>query len=168
MALYIIIVEESEIVRERRLQTRITFRDIERVAVVGDIKQVGHTRLRGRSAIVDSQIADTREPVAELNRRAPVGHRAGCINVYALIVLHVFRFLRLNHDTGIQLELRLNPSVHQLRLVYIVPILRIAAQVIIQIIADWTCHTRQIGIPVAIFRCDAIKECTPHFAEVIR
>lgn len=43
--LYIVVVEESEVVGERWLQSRISLLDVERIAVVGDVEQVGHRRL---------------------------------------------------------------------------------------------------------------------------
>ena len=43
--LYIIIIEESERVGERRFQSWITLGDVQRVAIVGDGEQVGHRGL---------------------------------------------------------------------------------------------------------------------------
>ena len=64
--LYIVVVEESEVVGERWLQSRISLLDVERIAVVGDVEQVGHGGLRGGSAIVDAQVAHLAETITEV------------------------------------------------------------------------------------------------------
>ena len=66
MLLYIVVVEESEVVGERWLQSRISLLDVERIAVVGDVEQVGHGGLRGGSAIVDAQVAHLAETITEV------------------------------------------------------------------------------------------------------
>ena len=40
--------------------------DVERIAVVGDVEQVGHGGLRGGSAIVDAQVAHLAETITEV------------------------------------------------------------------------------------------------------
>ena len=56
--LNIVVVEEHEVVGERGLQAWVTHSDAERVAVVNDVEEVGHARLRGATAIVETQFAD--------------------------------------------------------------------------------------------------------------
>ena len=42
MFLDVVVVFGTQIVGERRLQSGITLADVERIAVVGDVEQVGH------------------------------------------------------------------------------------------------------------------------------
>ena len=42
MFLDVVVVFGAQIVGERRLQSGITLADVERIAVVGDVEQVGH------------------------------------------------------------------------------------------------------------------------------
>ena len=86
--LQIVVVFRPQIVGKRRFQSRITFRDVQRVTVVGYVKQVGHARLRRARPIVQPQIAHIAELIAEIHRRCDVQHRACRVRMYALIILY--------------------------------------------------------------------------------
>ena len=51
VVLYVVVVEQPDILRERRLQSGVTLAHVQRVRVVSDVEQVGHRRLTGRAAI---------------------------------------------------------------------------------------------------------------------
>ena len=74
VVLYVVIIEQTEVLRERRLQSWVTLTDIQRVGIVGDVQQVGHGRLTGRAAVSESQLADLRNLPAEVGRWRPVHH----------------------------------------------------------------------------------------------
>ena len=57
MVLHEVVVEQSEVLGERWLQARVTLRDIQRVAVICDIKQLRDAWLRSSTTIVYTQIA---------------------------------------------------------------------------------------------------------------
>ena len=131
MALLISVVEQSQTVGEGRLQSRITHLHVQRVAVVHNVEQVRHTRLRGRSAIVESQIRLLAYLVAEIQRRTPVHHIALHVDMRAEIVLLIARMLRLQHHSHVQPVVLLVHAQHHLGIVSVCAILRIAAQVVV-------------------------------------
>ena len=57
MVLNEIVVEQPEVLGERWLQARITLLDVQRVAVICDIKQLRDAWLRGGTTIVYTQVA---------------------------------------------------------------------------------------------------------------
>ena len=57
VVLHEIVVEQSEVLGERWLQTRVTLRDVQRVAVICDIKQLRDAWLRSCTTIVHTQVA---------------------------------------------------------------------------------------------------------------
>ena len=87
MGLHVVIVEQAEILSERGLQTRVTFLDVQRVAVVGDVEQVGHLRLGGVGVILYAQLAHLGALPAEVEGWREVGHSTGGVGMHALIVL---------------------------------------------------------------------------------
>ena len=57
MVLHEVVVEQSEVLGERWLQTRVTLRDVQRVAVICDIKQLRDAWLRSGTTVVHAQVA---------------------------------------------------------------------------------------------------------------
>ena len=57
MVLHEIVVEQSEVLGERWLQARVTLRDVQRVAVICDIKQLRDAWLRSGTTVVHTQVA---------------------------------------------------------------------------------------------------------------
>ena len=57
VGLHVVVVEETEVLRERGFQSRITNLDVQRVAVVNDLKQVAHLRLVDVGEVVHTQLA---------------------------------------------------------------------------------------------------------------
>ena len=60
------VIVQSQAIGERRLQARVTLGDVQRVAVVGDVKQVAHLRLLGCSAVVDTQLCGVVRTITEI------------------------------------------------------------------------------------------------------
>ena len=57
MVLHEIVVEQSEVLGERWLQARVTLRDVQRVAVIRDVKQLRDAWLRCGTTVVHAQVA---------------------------------------------------------------------------------------------------------------
>ena len=85
--LEIVVVEQVEVLTERGLQSRVTLRDVQGVAVVGDVEQVAHLGLLGVGAVGEAQLASGRLLPAEVHGRSEVGNGAGGVGVDALIIL---------------------------------------------------------------------------------
>ena len=56
MALHVIVVEDTEVLRERGLQSRVTFLDVQGVAVIDDVEQVAHLRLGGVGIVLHTHL----------------------------------------------------------------------------------------------------------------
>ena len=156
-----------EVVGERGFQSRVTLLDVQGVAVVGYVEQVGHARLLRGSAVVDSQVAHLREPVSEVECGREVGHVSHRVHVHALEVLQIVRALRLHHHAGVELELGVYPSVGELNVVQVVGILRVSAQRVGLIAFQRSGGAAQVVVPAAVGRHDAVEEIPPHGAEVV-
>lgn len=70
------VIVKIEVVREGRLQSRITIRDIQGVGVVANVKQAGHAGLRRTTAVGESHIGLLVEIVAEIHVGSEVEHIA--------------------------------------------------------------------------------------------
>ena len=57
MSLHVVVVEDTEVLRERGLQTRVTPLDVQRVAVIDDVEQVAHLGLVDVGIVVYPQLA---------------------------------------------------------------------------------------------------------------
>ena len=167
VALLISVVEQSQTVGEGRLQSRITHLHVQRVAVVHDVEQVRHTRLRGRSAIVEPQVRLLAYLVAEVQRRTPVHHIALHVDMRAEIVLLIARMLRLQHHSHVQPVVLLVHAQHHLGIVSVCAILRIAAQVVVFIRLDGLRQQRQIAVPSAILGSDAREISLSQVREIV-
>ncbi len=88
MLLEIVVVEEVEALRERRLQARITRLNTQRIAVVIDFEQVADGRLTGIAAIGEAQLTGLRLLPTEIDRRREVGNGTGgvCTQTYGLAI----------------------------------------------------------------------------------
>ena len=89
MLLEIVIIVQTEVLGERRFQTRITSADCQRVAVVHDVKQVADRRLTVVGTIVEAQLTLLRPSPTEIERRSKVRHGTGGISMHTLIVLNI-------------------------------------------------------------------------------
>ena len=85
--LEIVVIEQTEILRERWLKSRITLRDVQRVAIISDIKQVAHRGLAGVSTISKAKLTRLRLLPTEIHRRSEVSYGAGGVRMNALIIL---------------------------------------------------------------------------------
>ena len=166
VVLLIAVVEEVQALRERRFQAGITARDVERVAIVVDVEQLRHRGLRRRSAVVDAQVGHLREAVAEVECRGDVEHGAGSINVDALIVLYELRALRLEHHAHVEVVLLVNFAEHQLDVVRVVLVFRIAAQRRVTIGLVGLRKAIQVVVPLTIVRSKSREEVLAEIREV--
>lgn len=157
MILHEVVVEQSEVLRKRRLQARVTLRDVQRVAVIHYIQQLRDAWLRGCTAIVDAQVAHLREAVTEIERRTEISDCADGIRMIAHIIVDEVGALWLNHHTEVEIILITDESHHHLDIVSIVLIFRILAQVIILGILPIVSYPVEIAAPGAVNRSDAIK-----------
>jgi len=123
MVLHEVVVEQSEVLGERRLQARVTHRDVQRVAVICDVKQLRDAWLRGSTTIVHTQIAHLREAITEIEGWTHIHHIANGIYMHALIILDILRLLWLNHHTKVQVVLLTDESHHHLDIMVVVAIL---------------------------------------------
>ena len=123
MLLYVVVVEEHEVVGERRLKAWVTHGDAQRVAVVNDVEQVGHAWLRCASTIVEAQLAQLRYFPTEISRRGDVRHGAHRVGVHSLIVLNELRLLWHELHAEVEIVCLANDAEHELNVVDIVLIL---------------------------------------------
>ena len=100
--LEVVVVEEVEVLTERGLQTRVTFLDVQGVAVVGDVEQVAHLRLLGVGAVGEAQLARGRLLPAEVHGRSEVGDGTRGVGVDAQIVLSEVRLLGYHLHTDVE------------------------------------------------------------------
>ena len=148
--LYIVVIEQSKRVGERRFQSWITLCDVQRVAVVGDGKQVGHTWLGCRSAVVEAQLTHIGDLPTEVGRRSDVGDVAHCINIYALVILNEIGLLWLHLHSHVEVVVLAYHSQHHVDVVYIVLIFRISAEVGVEIVVKRSSETTEfveINVP---------------------
>ena len=75
----VIVVEEVDVLRERRLQTRVTTSDAQGVAVIIHIQQVAHGRLLGIGTVGQTQLTGLRLLPTEVHCRREVSHGTGSI-----------------------------------------------------------------------------------------
>ena len=80
MLLEIVIVVQTEVLGERRLQSRVTSADVQRVAVIVDVKQVADRRLAAVTTVVEAQLPSIAMLPTEVERRGEVSHRTGRIS----------------------------------------------------------------------------------------
>ena len=100
--LEVIVVEQLEVLTERRLQARVTSCNVQGVAVIYDIQQIAHRGLRGVGTIGEAQLTSLRLLPTEVHGRCKVGHRAGGIGMDTLVVLNKVRLLRHHLHTNIK------------------------------------------------------------------
>ena len=123
VVLHKVVVEQSEGLGERWLQARVTLRDVQRVAVICDVKQLRDAWLRGGTTVVHAQVAHLGEAIAEIERWTHIHHIANGIYMHALIILNILRLLWLNHHTEVQVILLTDESHHHLYIMIVVAIL---------------------------------------------
>ena len=104
IALCVVVVEEAEVLSERRLQPRVTLTDVHRVAVVGDVEQVAHRGLVSPGIILHTHLADLTALPAEVDGRGEVRHRTRGIGMKPLVVLGEVGLLRHEAHAGIEVE----------------------------------------------------------------
>ena len=129
--LHVCIEVHAEVVGKRRFQTRVTLCDVQRVAVVSDIKQVTHLWLLGGTAVVDTQFCGVVRAITEVDGRGYIEHRTCGVGMHASVILDEMRLLRLEHQTGIKLIGVADFTEHHVKLVNIVLILGETALVLI-------------------------------------
>ena len=148
--LEVIVVEEVEILRERGLQTRVTTRDAQRIAIVDDIKQVAHRRLLGTATIGEAQLTSLRLLPTEVEGRRDIGHSAHGIGIDALIVLDEVRLLGKHLETDVEVIGLTDDAQHQLKRMVVILVFRVSAQVLVLIGIYGFGKPGKIGIPVAV------------------
>ena len=114
------VVVQAQVVAERGFQSGVTLRNAQRIAVVGDVDQVAHLRLRRGAAVVKPQLGDVVGHVAQVEGRGDVEHVAHGVGVKTSIGLHELRFLRLEHHAGVQAVFVANQQEADVHLVDIV------------------------------------------------
>ena len=114
MVLNIVVIEQAEILGERRFQSGITLTNVQRVAVIGNIQQVAHRWLAAIGTIVEAQLADIGYLPTEIGCRSNVRHGANGIGVNTLIVLCKVRALWHHLETNIQVVGLANDAQHNL------------------------------------------------------
>ena len=125
--------EGVETIGKRRFQSWVTLSDVQWVAIVGNVHEVGHAWLRSVATVSDSEVRHLIKLILKVHRWSDVYHMAHSIHIFSLIVLCKVRRLWFYHRTHIKVEALANHSEHQLYVVCIVFILRIAAQVTVVI-----------------------------------
>ena len=161
------VVVHTEVVVERWLQSGITHGDVLRVAVVGDVEQISHRRLRCCSTIGGSQFCHVVGCVAQIQCWGEVHHVPRRVGVYALIVLLEVGRLRLQHHACVQLVFFADETQHDVHFVDVVVILRKAAQVVVQIVAERSVHLRQERVPASELLLHAPEDVGGQVAEVV-
>ena len=119
---------------ERRLQIRITHADIERIRCISHVEEVGHVRLTSRTTIANTQGVLPIEAVAEVERRRKTPVVATCHRVESLIVVVNLLMLFLDVHTHIHVDGSGDETKLQFEQMSLVLILRVSAQVIIEVI----------------------------------
>ena len=124
---------DHHIVAERRLKTRVTLCDIQRVGVIGDIEQVGHRGLTRSSAVVDVQACLLGPAVTEADIRRDIVDITfeQCIDSEVL-VRHLGVLGNVAY-TRIEVHLVGNVTEHQLYIVSLRTVFRVTAQAVIEI-----------------------------------
>ena len=124
------IIEESHVVREGRLQARITDTHILRIGVVHNRQQILHTRLAATPAVCHTQLAHLGETDAQVQVRSEVEHIAGGINHIVAALIGQYRMLRLERHTCAQLILLADKAQRHGCIVVVVAVFRILTQTI--------------------------------------
>ena len=158
LAFYIVVVEKPEVVGERRFQSRITHGDIQRVAIVGDIEQLRHARLRGCAPVIDAKIAHLAEAIAEIERRRDISDPTHRVDMNSLIILHVLRLLWLHHHAHIEIILLTDDTQHQLEVVDIIAIFGITTQPLVEIASQRIGQSGEISVPCTIAKGKTAEE----------
>ena len=143
----VVVVEEAEVLSERWFQSRVTLLNVERVRVVGDVEQLRDAGLRRVGPVVDAQVADLAEAVAEVEGRGDVEDIACGVDADALVVLDIVRLLWLCHHTGVELPFGTYHAQHELHDMRVVLIFRVAAQVRVEIIGIGVGEAIEIVVP---------------------
>jgi len=101
----VIVVVDIEAVIPRALQACITRADVERIAVVHHLDEVGHRRLRHIAVVADTQLAVVRNLPSQIEARRPVLDVTNGVYVdTAFVVLHICA-LGLPVQTHIEVQL---------------------------------------------------------------
>ena len=157
MVLHKVVVEQAEILGERWLQAGVTRRDVQRVAVVGNVEQLRDAGLRRRATVVDAQVAHLGEAIAEVEGRAHVDHIAHGVHILTLVVLHKLGVLGLNHHTEVQVVFLTDESHHHLDIVIIVLVFRETAQLVVLVRIQGVGKSVQVSVPTAISGADTVE-----------
>ena len=149
VTLLVVVEEQTEVLGERRLQSRITLTDVHRVAVVSNVEQVTHRGLGGVGIILDAHLADFIALPTEIDGRGEVRHSTRGISMQPLIVLREVGLLRHKAYSGIEGIGLTHDTQHDLSCMYIVLVFGEAAQVIVEI-ATYGLIRLQVTIPRAV------------------
>ena len=103
----VIIIIGVQRVGELWLQTRVSLCDVERVGVVGDVKQLSHLRLAGIAAVVNPEVTLIAELIMEVECWREIGHIANGIDIEASVVLNEVRVLGLDEEADVVVVLLL-------------------------------------------------------------
>ena len=157
MLLEVVVIKEVEVLREGRIQFRITFCDAQRVTVIPDRKQVGHRGLLGTTTIGEAQLTCGRLLPAEVERRRKVSHVSCNVKMLTLIIIEEVCLLRKHLETYVEVIGLANDTQHHLSSMVVVLILRHTAQCRIHIVIKRIGQTVKIGIPITILGLDIHK-----------
>ena len=119
------VVEQHEVMREGRLQARVTHANIQRIGVISDGEQVLHTGLTTAATVGQTQLAHFGEANAQVHVRSKVGYVAGGIRHVIILAIRELGVLRLHRSTQIELPDGANETQSDHRFVVEVLVLRI-------------------------------------------
>ena len=167
ISLPVAIVERVDAMGEGGSQTRVADADVLRVGIVRDVEQLAHRGLRGRSAVEEAEVALWRELIAEVDRRTPVEGVAHGIDVDAEVVLLVDAVLRLELHAGVESPLLLVHADHELDVLRMGLVLRVAAQRLVEVVAEGLLQQGEVAAPGAVGGLDAIEVAAAKRGEVV-
>ena len=130
VVLDIVVIEQSETLRERGFQSCITLTNIQRVGVISDVEQVGHRRLAGSTPVGEAQLAYLGYLPTEIGCWRPVHYTTLSNGIGGQVAIGQFRTLRQELYTHIKIIRLAHNAQHQLCGMDIVFVFRVAAQVL--------------------------------------
>ena len=165
----VVVVVGVQRVGERGLQSGVTLGDVEWVGVVGDVEQLRHLRLAGLAAVVEPEVALLAELVVEVEGRRQVDDVAYGVDVDTAVVLDEVGVLRLDEETDVVVVFLDAVAQVQSDVVCVVLVFRVAAETAVECgglfqIASNGCRP---GVPLAVFRKDAVEGVGVHAAVVV-
>ena len=81
------VIKQTHGMGKRRLQTRITHTDIQRIGIIDNRQQVFHTRLTTTPTISDTQLTYLREAITKIQIRSKIEYRScGISHVISLLI----------------------------------------------------------------------------------